>query len=352
MKDELGRYEETIDKRMGEFLAKKLKDGFGFTDKQTGFSKGVLETVQEYCLRGGKRIRGSLVFVGYTMAGGEDERKVIDVAVAMELIHAALLAHDDFMDQDELRRGGLTLNALYTKHVGKQLTDEEARHHGDSMAVDVGDVVLMMGFELLGGCRATALVARRIMETALGQAFDVCLGVDNRVLEDDVLALHRSKTGLYTLSLPLELGATLAGADDEDREIIRKFATPLGIAFQLRDDVLGLYGDIEETGKANDSDLKQGKNTLLVVKAMELAGDNERQFIMECLGNRDLTGSSADEVRKIVKKSGALEYSNNISMKLAAESREILNEFQSRGWNSGQIKFLGDLVSYLVERDG
>ena len=239
-------------------------------------------------LRGGKRLRGALVLLGHEAAGGKREA-ALDASVGVELLHAYLLIHDDFMDQDDVRRGGPTLHrALGGDHLGA------------SLALLCGSLCEAWAYELLG--TAAPLAARTVQQVIAGQMADVRAPVRRELSPAEILEVQRAKTGTYTFELPLHLGATLAHGPQALLEALSAYARPLGVAFQIADDLLGTFGAPEVTGKPNASDLREGKRTLLVARALERATPADAERLRSQLGKPE---ADVEELREILRRSGA-----------------------------------------------
>jgi len=159
-----------------------------------------------------------------------------------------------------------------------------------------------------------------------------------------------AKTAIYTYENPLHIGAILAGTNKDKLELLSKYALPGGIAFQLQDDILGLFGTPEETGKPNFSDLRQGKMSLLILKALEEASIDQKRVIAKAWGNDKVSKNQAEAVRKIVVETGSLDYSRRIAIKWARKAQLAIPEMVKRGWNKNSINYLDGIAQYMVER--
>jgi len=247
-----------------------------------------LEAARALCLRGGKRLRAALVIAGYRVAGGGFElAPCLPVCCAVELLHAYFLIHDDWMDQDELRRGGPAVHAALACQFG-------SAHLGAAGAVLAGDYTLALATRELARAdlapqRRAAVLARFVemqLDAVVGQQLDVLGGSSRDGATssagnlDDV---YRLKTGSYTVLGPLQLGAALCDPPPQLGPALEAFALPLGIAFQLRDDLLGAFGDPARTGKPRGSDLIAGKRTLLLQAA--LSDPSARSALAAVVGN-------------------------------------------------------------------
>lgn len=312
---------------------------------QAPLARPLVDVSRDFTLRGGKRLRAALALIGYWIKewGSGDINAILDIMAAIELLQSYLLIHDDIMDRDEMRRGGPTAHVMYRHHcVERGWSDCE--HYGISQAITAGDMLEASAVGLLSSPhlppsivpQLIATYSRGLRKVAYGQYLDVLLSKlrIEEVREKDVLLVYKLKTSSYTVELPLHLGAIASGSHSE--RILRELSTyaiPAGIAFQVRDDIIGLYGDPSITGKPAGSDVRSKKKTLLVVKALELASPDEARVIKVVyneLKEREITDEHVEQVRSIVKTSGALDYCERLikshveaSLKALEDSVEI-----------------------------
>jgi geranylgeranyl diphosphate synthase type I len=286
---------------------------------------------------------------GYALGGKELTNAVWDAAMGVEISHAALLMHDDFMDEDNVRRGGPTTHKVFERAGGGD------RHWGEAMAVTAGDVLLCLGFELVvgtGNQLASRQMLRAIANTGFGQAYDLALEKFAKWSEKDVMDLHRAKTGLYTYENPLLVGMYLAGiTDDKVIGVIRKYADYGGVAFQLQDDILGVYGTPEKTGKSADSDLKQGKCTLMVLKAYELGTSEQQQVVRRVWGNSLATREELDAAKLAMQECGAYAYNKKVAKEYAQQAVEYAAKLRKFKLNEEAIDYIQGIAEYMVERE-
>jgi geranylgeranyl diphosphate synthase type I len=286
--------------------------------------------LRDYLLRGGKRLRGALLLLGHEAAGGAREAAV-DASLGVELLHAYLLIHDDFMDQDDVRRGGPTLHrALGGDHLGA------------SLALLSGSLCEAWAYQLLGP--AAPVAARTIEQVILGQMADLRAPRSRELSQREILEVLRAKTGTYTFELPLHLGATLAGASQPLLDILSAYARPLGVAFQIADDLLGTFGAPEVTGKPNASDLREGKRTLIVARALESASPQDAARLRSQLGRPD---ADVDELREILRRSGAETSARADADRLCEEALRALD---SPALPDGVARDLREIAAYAVRR--
>lgn len=305
---------------------------------------------------GGKNIRGSLTKLGYECFGGKNERAILEASLMVEIAHAFLLMHDDIMDQDNLRRGRPTIHVQYEKLHQQRYKKGESRHYGTSLAIDLGDAGFVISNLILANSQFSPKVKEKVsrkfhqvlLETAFGQAIDVSYENLESVTEEDVMRVHHYKTANYTITGPLQYGALFAGAEEKEIGKIEKYGLPVGIAFQLRDDELGLLSDEKTLGKPIGGDVKENKNTILHLKALELAKVKDKEFIKDAYGNKDLTEKELDRVREITIKTGALAYSQKMARDLVEKGKKFVPQITS---NLELQDTLYKIADYMIERE-
>ena len=228
-------------------------------------------------LSGGKRTRPLLVDLGYHIVSDGEDPRIVEIGCAFELLHTALVIHDDIIDQDFIRRGKPTVSAHYRDEALTQGKSRAAAEHiGQAAALLAGDALISKALHLLQTACGTQAHGQRIMEVfhtaiqhaAAGELDDVLFSAHLQSAGlDEVLGMHRLKTAAYSFEAPLVTGAILAGASDDVITRLGRFASLLGSCYQIIDDVLGTFGDAQTTGKPNDSDLREGKMTVLIALA-------------------------------------------------------------------------------------
>lgn len=354
-KEDLAKIAKKLDKLILEIL-----------DEEMEISKNIhprIDELLEYISAisdGGKRLRGAFVYYGYLMHGGQDLDEIMKIAAAIELNHTYLLIHDDIMDKADFRRGAPTIHKTYRNnfvHMTGQRKD--SLHFGESIALCAGDIVSHIAgmviaksnFDPEKKIKALEKFHRLITDTGYGQVLDVFLELNEAANDEDVIRVHHYKTGEYTYQNPLQIGAILAGANQEQLDALREYAIPGGIAFQIQDDILGMYGDEGKLGKPATSDLKEGKMTLLIINALENANAQERIILENALGNPTITLDTLEEVRNIIKSTGSLQYSKDVALKYVKQAKENLLNNQSKKWVKEGLDFLVGIADYMIERD-
>ena len=237
----------------------------------------LLDALAELTTRGGKRLRPAVLVAALSAVRPSGSvRDVLSACASLELLQSYLLIHDDWMDGDLHRRGGPSVHARLRETEGQ---------NGDALAILAGDLGSALAWELMldaawcspRGHEVTQTFARIHQEVVLGQEMDL-------VGSTDVSRMQRLKTGSYTVAGPLRLGALLGGASEPQLRALERFGSPLGEAFQIRDDLLGTFGDAREMGKTTGGDLRVGKRTALLRELEESVPEGERGPVLRVLG--------------------------------------------------------------------
>lgn len=343
----LPRIEEEIARAYGE-----VRDASG-----GGLGAESLTLLEAFTLRGGKRLRSLLVLAGNYVATGTEPAPALSAAAGIEQFQSWMLIHDDIIDHAEERRGGPTIHRqLATRHGDERLLGSSA-DYGIGMGITLGDLQEPFAVEALlrapvpGPRRLLALAeyVRMTRETAYGQLLDVrngALPVD-RVREEDVMEVHRRKTAEYTVAAPLRIGAILGGGSPRLLAELGSIGIDLGIAFQLRDDILGAGLAEGDIGKSAN-DIVEGKRTLLVVVAWARAGPVGRALLQEVLGNPDSLPARVRAAQELLRSSGSLAYSEE---KIAELSGRAFDQIRSSSnLRPGAKKLLEQVGDKLVRR--
>ncbi|PJI93499.1 polyprenyl synthetase family protein [Luteimicrobium subarcticum] len=276
-------------------------------------------------LSGGKRMRAALCYWSWRAHGGEPEgagrARALQVGAALELFQAAALFHDDVMDDSDTRRGLPSAHVVHAAAHRSAGWSGDADRYGTSAAILLGDLALVLaGAVFADACDTLPVDARRAARdlfdemqrvVTTGQFLDVhaqavAWGDDPALDEDRARGVLRAKSACYSVVHPLQLGAALAGAPADQVEALGAVSLGLGEAFQLRDDLLGVFGDASRTGKPSGDDLREGKRTVLVARALAAGSPADGATVRGALGRRDLTDDDVDTVRGALVRTGAV----------------------------------------------
>lgn len=349
---ELEKIKTITDEIIRKFFVEKIKAGTKISPQITK----LLISLAKFTLNGGKRLRAALVFYGYEAFGGKNLKAISYPAATLELLHSFLLIHDDIIDEDLLRRGQPTLHRLYQTIYSPKKTNLSSKTLGNSIAMIAGDINYALAYEIFmkaplpQGLKTKAFTKlnEMITEVCFGQILDILSPFEKNFSSDDLLKIHTFKTAKYTIEKPLQIGAILAGASDSQIKVFTKIGLPLGVAFQIQDDILGLFGDQKKLGKSNTSDLTQAKKTLLIIYALKKAGADDKKFINRILGSKNISKADLTRIIKIVIKTGSLNYSQLMAEKLVnAATKEIAKA----KINKKAKDFLYFISQYLIKRE-
>jgi len=282
-----------------------------------------IDEIARLVLAGGKRLRPAFCFWGFVGAGGDPtDELVIDAGAALELLHAFALFHDDVMDGSLTRRGEPTTNAKFEASHGANKLAGESRRFGDGVAILVGDLAYVYSDQLMRNAspQAWTIWNELRIELNFGQYLDMLGSAMNERRREKAERICRYKSGKYTIERPLHLGALLAAPTRDDLiPVLSTYGLPLGDAFQMRDDVLGAFGDTAITGKPVGDDLREGKPTPLM--AIATARANAAQLKeLQLVGNQDLTPEQIARVQEVIRETGALDELETVITRLTDEA--------------------------------
>ena len=307
-----------VNARLTSFFADKRLQANRLTPR----ASELVDAVYELTMRGGKRMRTLAIYAGYRAATDEPTEAgfeaVVQLGASIELLQTYLLIQDDWMDDDDERRGGPSTHAA----LSRRYADPKL---GASLAILASDIAVGFAFELLHATRFPERRAAAAREAFTNMHFEVVCGQQLDLLgHESVTLMHHLKTGSYTVRGPVTLGALLGDASDAQLHALEVFGRPLGIAFQLRDDILGTFGDSRATGKPAGHDLREGKNTALVAEARTLLSAADRACFDRVLGNRDASEADLVAARDVLERAGVRSHVETLLSAQLAESRAAL----------------------------
>lgn len=313
----------------------------------------LVEVGAEFALHGGKRLRPAFLYYGYKATGEREEEAAIYASMSIELLHAGILIHDDIIDNSELRRGWPTVH----RKLADRYHDE---HLGRSLAIVVGDTLLALANKAL----STAPFSKERLQLAryhfdqmateinFGEYLDILGNVSENVDIDWVMKVIEYKTAKYTVEGPLKIGGALGGASPALLDSFSQYGLPLGMAFQLQDDILGMFGSVEKLGKPVDSDLKEGKKTLLVLETLrrldEEKRNNDLARFKQILGNPNLTIEDYWWAQQVIKETGALDYSQRLAQDYIKKAKLA---FEGVGIKREARDYLLRIADFMLERE-
>lgn len=321
--------------------------------------------VQEQ-VTGGKLLRPRLThlawraFAGHTepiMRGetrNQPDPDCVRLAASFELLHAALLVHDDVVDRDHVRRGRPTVGELYRRDAHEVgAPSNEAQHLGEAAAIIGGDLLLAGALQLATTCTAdparlqpvAAVVFDAVTASAAGELDDVLLSMHRYGREhpavQDILNMERLKTATYSFEAPLRAGALLAGADQDDAARLAQAGSRIGVAYQVVDDILGTFGDPQITGKSTEADLREGKATVLTAHGMKDA--RAREALVDFSAGR----VSVEHVKTVLADAGAETSAVELATELVAQAQDALDQLPLPDAERAE---LGAICHYVLHR--
>jgi geranylgeranyl diphosphate synthase type I len=330
-----------VDEALEEFLAEEagqvtaLHDGLGPVVDQLRIT-----------VAGGKRMRAAFCYWGWRAAGQPDTDAMIRAAAAVELAHAAAIVHDDIIDSSPVRRGMPSAHIALRKAAGND--------GGTALAILVGDMLMVWAAHLFSSCglpqtylgRARRLWITFARELVAGECLEILSGAGTARVHR-AMEIIRLKTAKYTVERPLHIGGTLGGASPQLLAAFTEYGLPLGEAFQLRDDLLGVFGDPDRTGKSNLDDLRAGKPTVLLALTLSGANPAEREELDRLLDKPGLDTSGLRIIQEIMQRVGAREQVEAMIGERAAAARTALERIRMP---SDVAEALTQLVSATVAR--
>jgi geranylgeranyl diphosphate synthase type I len=312
-----------INQNLKEYNESLVKDKQGFLKENLNYFKNLNSD--------GKLIRGFLIALGYKMSK-EDIEYSYKLSLAYEIFQTAILIHDDIIDNDNLRRGKDTIHyANFKKY--KSFNEVDAKKTSESIAICIGDYGFFKVNEIIiknykdnpNFIKLFNYYNDIVLKTVEGELIDVILSFEgkyikeNKNLEENIMLVYKLKTAFYTIIGPLSLGLILGGIDDEKLEDIKNLGEKIGVAFQIQDDILGIYSNM---GKVIGSDIKEFKQTILY--SYTTKNEKYREELLKYYGKENINEVEIKETRRIFKESGAYEYAYNLMNKLYNESIDII----------------------------
>lgn len=294
---------------------------------------------------GGKVLRGCLVLLGYRLTGKKYTKEILKPAVAIEIFQTSVLAHDDIVDLSPTRRGKPTIY----KALGGD-------HYAISQTICLGDIGFFLGLKLISDSRfdprfrtaAVTAFCNMMINTGLGEMLDVELPrLKTGKTEKAVLTIHKLKTSYYTIIYPMTIGALLGGASQALIKHFEVFGENLGIAFQIQDDILGVFGDEKQLGKSVTSDIEEGKNTLLITFALKHASPEQKKILDKYYGKGHIDASGHDLIKKVFEETGSLDYSKKQAKKYVEKAKGVIPHITQ---DSSLRELLEQFSDFLISR--
>jgi len=292
----------------------------------------LFESINEFVLREGKRVRPTLFVIGYLGFSDKKAPGLYASALSLELLHDFMLVHDDIIDKSDLRRGKPTMHRLLGASLKKH---RNIKFSGEDLSIVAGDVMYAMALHTFLSIKESPerkeKALRRLIEAAIytgcGEFIELIFGIKDirQIKKQDINKIYDLKTAFYTFACPLSMGAILGGADRKQADILFQYGAYLGRAFQIKDDIIGMFGKVSKIGKSTLTDLQEAKKTILIWSAYHNAGTQKKLAIRKLLAKERINKADLIKMRRIIIESGALAYARNEVDSLISKADELLS---------------------------
>jgi len=308
--------------------------------------------IKDYILRDGKRARPILLVIGYLGFAKSIRPGLFRCALSAELLHDFMLIHDDIIDKSDTRRGLPSMHCLLNNHLRRF---KNLKFNGQDLAIIVGDILYALAIDAFLAIkeepRRKEMALKKFIEaasfTGSGEFIELIYGAKDisRIKKADIYKIYNYKTAFYTFACPLSIGAILAGANERQISLITQFGLDLGTAFQIKDDILGIFSEEQLTGKSQLADLQEAKKTILIWYAYNHAASPEKKVIHEILSKKKIARIDLIKMRRIIIDTGALRFAKHEINYLLKQAQEIIN---SSNIKPRYKKFLADYSRQII----
>ncbi|MDD5246213.1 MAG: polyprenyl synthetase family protein [Candidatus Omnitrophica bacterium] len=310
--------------------------------------------IKEFIRRPGKRLRPVLFVVGYLGFARKTPRGLYTSAISIELLHDFMLVHDDIIDKSDTRRGKPSMHKMFNDYLGRF---PDIKFNGQDLAIVAGDVIYAMGVDAFLSvkenplCKEAAL--RQLIKAALytgsGEFIELLAGSKKieKIEKSDIYKIYDYKTAYYSFSSPLAIGSILAGANQTEVNKLTRYGIELGRAFQIKDDILGMFGEENKIGKSALADLQEAKKTLLIWYAFNHSGQKNKSLMKNILGRQKARRAELLKMRELIRNSGALEYAKKEVNYALENARAILDSSKMTGDCKKILQEYGQSILHL-----
>jgi geranylgeranyl diphosphate synthase type I len=337
-------------------IEKELTNYISSVDKLYSLSKIspiLFKNINEFLCRKGKRIRPTLFVIGYLGFAKKVVPGLYRSAISIELLHDFLLVHDDIIDKADTRRGKPSMHAMLDKYLSG---NKNLKFSSQDLSIVVGDVIYAMALDaflsIKEDMKRKEAALKKLIEAALytgsGEFLELLNGMKSldKITRNDIYKIYDLKTANYSFASPLAIGATLAGAKQKQIDLLLKYGTYIGRAFQIKDDILGMFNEESVTGKSNLTDLKEAKKTILIWYAYNNSEKKNRAMIKRIFAKPNVRRSDLGKMRRIILSSGALDYAKKEISELTKNAQALSMRFKIRKEYLGSInKFARKLLA-------
>jgi geranylgeranyl diphosphate synthase, type I len=341
----LNKIKNKLDNRLASYLDKLDKK---YSLKS--ISPILFKHIREFALRKGKRVRPTLFIIGYLGFAKKTVTGIYTSALSLELLHDFMLVHDDIIDKSELRRDKPTMHILLGRYLEGA---KNIKFSGQDLAIVAGDVMYALALDTFMAVKenpvrkekALKKLFQAAMYTGSGEFIELFSGTKDisKISQEEIYKIYDFKTAYYTFGFPLTMGAVLAGAKENEIKKLFRYGVYLGRAFQIKDDILGMFSEEKEIGKSNLCDLQEAKKTLLVWRAYKKGLPRQKSAIKSIMTKERISKQDLIKMRKIVEETGSLDYAKNEVLTLIKQARNTLES------SAISLKYKNLLNKYCME---
>ncbi len=349
----LKTFRQKVDYYINDYVSSLDKHAFRSNTKLTNdYISALGSTIKS----GGKRIRPALMYYSYLLAGGEEDEGIIKLSIFLEILQSYLLIHDDIIDNSPKRRKQKTTHIIYKEYAEKHRTTSP-KHYGQMMALLIGDLVGNYVYKLVLNTNIDEktklnllkIINQKTESVLVGQIEDLHLSIFNKFTLNDIKTVHQDKTVTYSFELPILTGLCLASNKDRNiRKHLLEYSKYAGFAFQIQDDILGIFGNPAKTGKPNDTDIKEGKKTHLLFWAFQHSKPEQKRLLRKIIGKRKATKEEIEIIRNIIEETGGKSYAEGLVDKCTKKAEKALFKIDKKD-NIG-FQFLNGFLDILHDR--
>lgn len=351
---------QLIENELEKFLDEKQKD----LEVTEELAQSLYDYLREEILSEGKRLRPIATIMSYQAFNGKFDDKILLPSLSTEMCHNATLILDDLMDEDDVRRNIETTHAKLGKWYDKKIKDNDNKtilytdsksRFAISTAILAADIVYSFGTQTLTNCKydnekikkAIQIYSKTYRELNVGQLLDILYEYKKEITEKDYFDMAKRKTGIL-LSASMQIGALFGGANEKQIELIDNFAMEAATTFQIQDDLMDFYEDSNK-GRPVGSDIKKGKTTLVIIHALNHATPEQKEIIINSLGNENITPEEMQKCIKTIEELGSIEYAKKYAEKKIKKGKEYLNELKPQ-IEKEAADFFEEFADYMMKR--
>lgn len=310
---------------------------------QSSLEHQFVRVLKEYTMRGGKRTRPALLYYFYLLLSDKEEsNEIIKLSIFIEVLQSFLLIHDDLIDRDDLRRGGKAVHKMY-EDLSTKFNVSDPEHFGTSMAILTGDFASQLSYQIISNSTQKNVVKLKIInliskltsEIIHGHMFDVIFSGKVDIARNEIIKTYKAKTVKYAFELPTSVACVIANQTSHVRKILRTYSNFAGIAFQLKEDIISMFGDTNKTGKLNFSDIMEGKQTVLYFEAQTRSSIKQKKILDKYYGNLNINAKQAEEIKNVLKDTGAYDIVMKEIRLNVSKALETLNKLKVNKKNKG-----------------